>query len=66
MHLFLATSFFTTSLSLLKSKGKGINLLTTNLSILLFKLFKLVGTLVGILIHHCIYQYLINLYQVLN
>ena len=34
---FLATSFFTTSLSLLKSTGTGTNLSTSNLSTLLFK-----------------------------
>ena len=41
---FSTTSFFTTSLSLLKSRGKGNTLSTSNLSSLLFKLFKLVGT----------------------
>ena len=41
---FSTTSFFTTSLSLLKSRGKGNTLSTSNLSTLLFKLFKLVGT----------------------
>ena len=40
---FLTTSFYTTSLSLLKSTGTGINLSTSNLSTLLFKLLKLVG-----------------------
>ena len=38
------TSFSTTSLSLLKSTGTCINLSTSNLSTLLFKLLKLVGT----------------------
>ena len=41
---FLTTTFFTTSLSLLKSTGTGSNLSKPNLSTLLFKLFKLVGT----------------------
>ena len=36
--------FFTTSFNLLKTKGKGTNLPTSNLSALLFKLLKLVGT----------------------
>ena len=39
------TSFFTTSLSLLKSTGTGTNLLTPKLSTLLFKLLKLLGIL---------------------
>ena len=39
----LITSFFTTSLSLLKSAGAGSNLSTSNVSTLLFKLFKPVG-----------------------
>ena len=39
---FLATSVFTTSLSLLKLTGTGANLSTSNLSTLLFKLLKLV------------------------
>ena len=38
-------SFFTTSLSLLKSTGKSTNLSTSNLSTLLFKLLKLVRRL---------------------
>ena len=38
---FLTTSFFTTSLSLIKSVGTGTNLSRSNLSTLLFKLFKL-------------------------
>ena len=37
---FLTTSFFTTSLSLLKSTGAGTNLSISNLSTLLFKLVK--------------------------
>ena len=41
---FLTSSLFTASLSLLKSAGTGTNLSTSNLSILLFKLVKLVGT----------------------
>ena len=40
----LTTSFFTTSLSLIKSTGTGTNLSTSNLSTLLFKLFQLFGT----------------------
>ena len=40
----MTTSFFTTSLSLLKSTGTGTNLSTSNLPTLLFKLLKLVGT----------------------
>ena len=39
------TSFFTTSLSLLKSTGTGTNLSTPKLSTLLFKLLKLLGIL---------------------
>ena len=39
------TSFFTTSLSLLKSTGTGTNLSTSKLSTLLFKLLKLLGIL---------------------
>ena len=49
---FLTTSFFTTSLSLLKSTGTGKNLSTSNLSTLLFKLFKLVGTFFNISISY--------------
>ena len=43
---FLTTSFFTTSLNLLKSTGTGTNLsiYIFNLSILLFKLLRLLGT----------------------
>ena len=41
---FSTTSFFTKSLSLLKSTGIGTNLSSSNLSTLLFKLLKLVGT----------------------
>ena len=37
-RVFLTTSFFTRSLSLLKSIGTGINLLTSNLSTSAFKL----------------------------
>ena len=40
---FLMTSFYTTSISLLKSTGADTNLSTSNLSTLLFKLYKLVG-----------------------
>ena len=40
----MRTLFFTTSLSLLKSTGAVTNLRTSNLSTLLFKLLKLVGT----------------------
>ena len=41
---FSTTSFFTKSLSLLKSTGIGTKLSSSNLSTLLFKLLKLVGT----------------------
>ena len=41
---FLTTSFFTTSLSLLYQQEQALILTTSNLSTLLFKLFKLVGT----------------------
>ena len=41
---FLTKSFFTTSLSLLKSTRAGTDLSVCNLSTLLFKLLKLVGT----------------------
>ena len=41
---FLITSFFTTSLSLLKSTGTGTNLSASNLSSLLLKWLKLVST----------------------
>ena len=58
---FLTTSFFTTSLSLLKSTGTGTNLSTSNLSALIYllKLFKLVGTF---FVDH----YLIYLHEILN
>ena len=38
--IFLTKSFFTTSLSLFKSRGTGTNLLISNLSISAFKLAK--------------------------
>ena len=41
---FSTTSFFTKSLSLLKSTGVGTNLSSSKLSTLLFKLLTLVGT----------------------
>ena len=41
---FLTTAFFATLLILLKSTGTGTNLSRSNLSTLLFKLRKLVGT----------------------
>ena len=41
---FLTTSFFTTSLSLLKSTETGLNLSTCDLSTLLSQLFKPFGT----------------------
>ena len=50
IHLFLTTLFLTTSLSLLKSAARGTNLSTSNLSTLLFKLFKLIGTFFNLLI----------------
>ena len=40
--VFLKTSFFTTSLSLLKSTGTGTNLSMSNLSTLVFELDKFV------------------------
>ena len=40
--VFLTTSFFTTSLSLLKSTGTGTNLSMSNLSTLVFELDKFV------------------------
>ena len=40
--VFLTTSFFTTSLSLLKSTGTGANLSISNLSTSVFKLAKFV------------------------
>ena len=45
---FLRTSFFTTSLTLLRLIGTGTNLSTFNLSTLLFKLLKVVGTLLNL------------------
>ena len=48
MKYFLTASFFTTSLSLLKSTGTGTNLSKSNLSTLLFKLFKLLGTFLNL------------------
>ena len=42
------TSFFTTSLSLLKPTGTGTNLLISNLSTLPFKLLKLDGTIFNV------------------
>ena len=53
---FLMTPFFATSLSLLKSTGTGTNLLTSNLSTLLFKLLE----------HFLVYQYLIYLHWILS
>ena len=50
--VFLTTSVFTTSLSLLKSTETGTNLSTSNLSTLLFKLFKLVDTFFNLSISH--------------
>ena len=55
---FLTTSFFTSSLNLLKSTGAGTNLSSSNLSTLLFKLFNLVRTFSN-------YQYLIYIHQIL-
>ena len=42
MQFCLITSFFTTSLSLLKSTGTGTNLSISNLSVSVFKLAKFV------------------------
>ena len=55
--VFLTTSFFTTSLSLLKSTGVVSNFLIFSLSILFFKLFKP---------HFLICQYLIYQHQILK
>ena len=55
---FLTTSFFTSSLNLLKSTGAGTNLSSSNLSTLLFKLLNLIGTFSN-------YQYLIYIHQIL-
>ena len=52
---FLVISFFTTSLSLLKSTETGTNLSTSNLS-----------TCLNYLEHFSIYQYLLYLRQILN
>ena len=45
IHIFSATSIFLPSLSLRKSTGTGTNFSTSNLAVLLFKLFKPVGKL---------------------
>ena len=50
---FLTTSFFTTTLSLLKSAGTGNNSSISYLSTLLFRLFKLLGK--------CFYSSIFNL-----
>ena len=56
-RVFLTTSLPTTSLSFLESKGTALKLSISNLSTLIFKLFKLPGTF---LIHQdLIYQLLI-------
>ena len=57
--VFLATSLFTTSLSLPKSTGIVSNFPISSLSHLLFKLLKPLGKF-------SIYQYLIYLQQILN
>ena len=44
IYIFLNISFFSPSLSLLKTTGTGTNLSTYNLSTLLVKLLKLLGT----------------------
>ena len=51
---FLTTSFFTISLSLLKSTRTGTNLSTSNLSALLFELFQPVGNFFNL--SYLIYQ----------
>ena len=56
---FLTTLFFTTSLSSVNSTKTGTNLSISNLSTLLFKLFKPLDTVL-------IYQYLIYLDQISN
>ena len=43
MYIFFNNIIFCTSLNLLKLTGAGLNLLTSNLSTLLFKLIKLAG-----------------------
>ena len=55
--VFLTTSYFTTSLSLLKSRDVVSNSPISNLFILFFKLLKPLGT---------VYQYLIYQHQILN
>ena len=52
IHLFLTTSFFATSLSLLKSTGAGTNLSISNLSTLLLELLKLAGIFFNLGIVH--------------
>ena len=44
LYISFLTTFFTTSLNLLKLTGTGNNLSTSNLPTLLFKLRKLIGT----------------------
>ena len=58
LYIFLTTSFFAASISLLKSTGEGANLSTSSLSTLFFKLLKLAGTF-------SIYQCLIYLHEIL-
>ena len=62
IYIFLTTSFFTTSISLLKSIGRGTNLSTSNLSTLLLKLLKLVGTFVNLSISNLLHQILNKLF----
>ena len=54
----LTTSFFTTSLILLRSTGAGINLTKCNLSTLFFKLLKLVGTFFNLSVSNLSASYL--------
>ena len=56
---FLTTSFFTASLSLLKSGRTGTNLSTSSLSIYF-------SNCLNYLVHFSIYQYLIYLHRILN
>ena len=49
---FLTTSFFTTSLYSIKLTGTGNNLSVKNLSVFLFKLFKLVGRFFSLSIYN--------------
>ena len=60
---FLTTSFFTSSLNLLKSTETITNLSTSNLSTLFIYFF---SSCLNQLVHFSIYQYLIYLHYILN